>query len=143
MLNGQLHKVSSKCCTYLKKQPARNFEKETGLKAILGVRGSESATRRSKYTSCFTSDLKFTPLWDLTNEIEEAIYKKYDIEIPKVYEQLTRTGCMGCPYGSRYGDTEKELKLITEQQRKFICEYFKESYKVLGIETDNFQIKLF
>lgn len=107
------------------------------------MRGSESSIRRSQYKSCFTNDLKFTPLYDLTDEIEEEIYKKYDIDIPKVYDQLTRTGCMGCPYGSRYGDTDKELRLITDSQRKFICEYFKESYEVLGIETDNIQIKLF
>ena len=50
---------------------------------------------------------------------------------------------MGCPYGSRYGDTDKELKIITDNQRKFICEYFKESYEVLGIETDNVQMKLY
>ena len=41
---------------------------------------------------------------------------------------------MGCPYGSYKGDTEKELKLINENQRKFVCKYFKESYEVLGIK---------
>lgn len=143
LLSGKLHKISPNCCKYLKKQPIKKFEKETGLKPILGVRGQESILRKGKYTSCFTKDLKFTPLWDLTNELEEEIYNKYDIEVPKVYEQLTRTGCMGCPYGSHYGDTEKELRLITENQRKFICEYFKESYEVLGIETNNLQMKLF
>lgn len=35
LLNNRLHKISPKCCTYLKKQPARKFEKETGLKPIL------------------------------------------------------------------------------------------------------------
>ena len=43
---------------------------------------------------------------------------------------------MGCPYGSYKHDTEKELELINENQRKFVCEYFKESYKVLGIEIE-------
>lgn len=40
---------------------------------------------------------------------------------------------MGCPYGHYKHDTEKELKLITEKQRKFVTEYFKESYEILGI----------
>ena len=91
--------------------------------------------RKKQYGSCFTKDKKFTPLWDLTDELLDEIYKQYNIEIPKVYEFVTRTGCMGCPYGSWKHDTEKELALINENQRKFVCEYFKESYEVLGIRV--------
>lgn len=136
LLDNKLHKISPKCCTKLKKEPARKFEKESGLKPILGVRGNESGLRKKQYTSCFTKDKKFTPLWDLTDEMLEKIYKQYKIEIPKVYEHISRTGCMGCPYGSYKHETEKELKLIDKNQKKFVCEYFKESYKVLGIETE-------
>ena len=135
LLSGELHRISPNCCKYLKKTPAKEFEKKTGLKAILGVKGDESILRKGKYTSCFTKDLKFTPLWDLTDELENKIYQKYNIEVPQVYKYLTRTGCMGCPYGAKYGDTKKELELINENQRKFVCEYFKESYSVLGIDT--------
>ena len=136
LLNNKLHKISPKCCKYLKKEPARLFEKETGLKAILGVRGQESALRKSKYKTCFTKEQKFTPLYDLTDELLDQIYKKYNIEIPKVYSSICRTGCMGCPYGTYKGDTEKELLLINDNQFKFVCEYFKESYKVLGIDIE-------
>ena len=45
----------------------------------------------------------------------------------------------GCPYGSWKHDTEKELKLLNNTQRKFISEYFRESYKILGIEVQNEQ----
>lgn len=135
LLSNKLHKVSPKCCTKLKKEPAKKFEKETGLKAILGVRGNESGLRKTKYKSCFTKDKKFTPLWDLTDEMEEAIYQQYNIEVPKVYKYIKRTGCMGCPYGSWKGDTEKELELIDAHQRDFVCKYFKESYEVLGIKV--------
>lgn len=48
---------------------------------------------------------------------------------------------MACPYGSYKGDTQKELSILDETQRKFVCEYFKESYEVLGIDTSE-QIKL-
>lgn len=134
LLSGKLHRVSPKCCYYLKKKTAHDFEKETGLKAILGVRGSESAMRRTQYKTCFTKDKKFTPLHDLSDELLDKIYKKYNIEIPEVYNHICRTGCMGCPYGSYKGDTEKELALLNENQFKFVIEYFKESYKVLGIK---------
>lgn len=141
LLNGKLHRISPKCCKYLKKEPARQFEKETGLKAILGVRGSESAMRKTQYKSCFTKDKKFTPLHDLSDELLDKIYQKYNIEVPKVYNHICRTGCMGCPYGTYKGDTPKELELINDNQFKFVCEYFKESYKVLGIDLEEIKLK--
>ena len=133
LLSNKLHKVSPKCCYYLKKKTAHDFEKESGLKAILGVRAGESILRNQQYKTCFTKDKKFTPIHDLSDELLDKIYEKYNIEIPKVYKYIKRTGCMGCPYGSYKGDTQKELQLINEQQFKFVKEYFKESYKVLGI----------
>jgi len=136
VLSGNAHKITHLCCHYLKKEPARRFEKESGLKPILGIRGGESALRKRQYKSCFTKDKKFTPLHDLDDDLLDKIYKKYNIEIPKVYEHVCRTGCMGCPYGSYKHDTEKELQLINDNQKKFVCEYFKESYKILGINID-------
>ena len=136
VLSGKAHRISHLCCHYLKKEPARSFEKETGLKPILGVRGTESKMRKKQYNSCFTKDGKFTPLWDLTDKILDGIYKKYNIEIPEVYNHICRTGCMGCPYGSWKHDTEKELKLISDKQRKFVNEYFKESYEILEINKN-------
>ena len=139
LLNEKLHKISPDCCKYLKKVTVHQFEKETGLKAILGVRGSEGLQRKNSYKSCFTKDKKFTPLWDLSNELEESIYKKYNIEVPKVYENVRRTGCMGCPYSKKnindVSNIEKELSLLKPNQKKFVCEYFKESYEILGVNT--------
>lgn len=135
-LSGRLHKVSNKCCKVIKKDTLHVYEKETGKKAILGIRGSESVLRKSQYKSCFTKDRKFTPIHDLTDEMLEKIIQKYDIEVPEVYKHINRTGCMGCPYGHRNGNTERELALINENQKKFVCEYFKESYEVLRINTE-------
>ena len=39
LLSNKLHKVSPKCCKYLKKEPFKRFEKISDKKAILGVRG--------------------------------------------------------------------------------------------------------
>ena len=84
----------------IKKKPAHDFEKKTGLKAILGVRGNESFLRKQQYKSCFTKNKKFIPIYDLSDELLDKIYEKYNIEIPEVYNHICRTGCMGCPYGS-------------------------------------------
>lgn len=127
------HNITHLCCKYLKKEPFRLYEKETGRKAILGVRGNESALRKQQYKTCFTKDKKFTPLHDLSDELLDKIHKKYNIEIPKVYDYIRRTGCMGCPYGSWKKETQKELDLINGNQKEFVCRLFKESYDVLGI----------
>ena len=134
--SGKLHRVSPKCCKYLKKEVGKKFQKESGLKPILGVRGEESLARKGKYKSCFQKNGTFTPIHDLTDELLDKIYKKYNIEIPEIYNHVCRTGCMGCPYGSYKHDTEKELLLINDNQFKFVCEYFKESYAVLGIDVE-------
>lgn len=134
LLSGELHRVSPKCCTYLKKKPARNYEKESGLKPILGIRGGESIGRKSKYTACLNKKGTFTPLWDMTDDMLEEYIKRYNIEVPKVYKYVKRTGCAGCVYGTWKHDTEKELALLPLSQRKFVCQYFKESYKVLGVD---------
>ena len=42
LLSGKLHRVSPKCCYYLKKKTAHDFEKESGLKPILGIRTAEN-----------------------------------------------------------------------------------------------------
>lgn len=139
LLENKLHKISPDCCKYIKKQTIHDFEKETGLKPILGVRGSEGMMRKRAYKTCFTKDKKFTPLHDLSNELEDKIYKKYNIEIPEIYKFVRRTGCMGCPYGklniNNLDNIERELSTLNENQKKFVCNLFKESYEVLGVNT--------
>jgi hypothetical protein len=132
--SGNAHKITHLCCYYLKKKPAHDFEKESGLKPILGIRSGESVLRKQQYKSCFTNNGKFVPIHDLSEDLLDKIYKKFNIEIPKVYEKVSRTGCMGCPYGSYMHEIEKELAIINENQKKFVCELFKESYKILNIK---------
>ena len=81
--------------------------------------------------------MKFTPIWDLDDKLLNEIYNEFNIEIPSIYNYVTRTGCMGCPYGHYAHEVEKELALLGENQKKFICDYFKESYEILGIKTDD------
>jgi len=137
VLSGNAHMITHLCCYYLKKKPFHDYEKETGKKAILGIRGNESTLRKQQYKSCFTKNKKFIPIHDLSDELLNKIYAKYNIEIPKVYEYICRTGCMGCPYGSYKHDTEKELTLINDNQRKFVIDLFKESYDVLGVKYND------
>lgn len=48
---------------------------------------------------------------------------------------MTKMNYIGCPYGSRRGNTQKELALLNDNQRKFVIKLFKENDDVLGIEV--------
>jgi 3'-phosphoadenosine 5'-phosphosulfate sulfotransferase (PAPS reductase)/FAD synthetase len=130
LFSGTLHKISHLCCKYLKKEPAKNYEKESGKLPIIGIMGEESLTRKAKITSCFNQKKYFYPIWDLTNELQKQIEGRYEIEVPKIYNFLHQTGCAGCPYGfGKNGkNTQIELSLLKDKQRDFIMQYFKESY---------------
>lgn len=139
VLSGELHKVSNKCCYWNKELPLMRYAKEHRKKCIIGVRGAESNTRKCKYNTCLQKSGDFTPLYDFSDELVELIYEVYQIEIPKCYYYLSRTGCAGCPYGR---NTETELGLIPDGQRKHTIEFFKESYDVLGINYTDIQLPM-
>lgn len=136
LLSGNLHKVSNKCCLYNKEMPMKQYGKRTGKNAIIGVRQSESKTRKAKYETCLQKNGNFAPIYDFTDSLMDSIYEAYDIEVPKCYNYVMRTGCAGCPYGR---NCENELALLPEPQRKAIIKYFKESYDVKGINYINIQ----
>jgi 3'-phosphoadenosine 5'-phosphosulfate sulfotransferase (PAPS reductase)/FAD synthetase len=133
LLSGELHRCSADCCKWTKKKPLADYEKETGLKPIIGVRGQESKQRKNKYTRCLNKKGQFTPLYDWTDEELRAAETIYNIPVPAAYDELDRTGCFGCPYGWHGKNTIKELKMLSPAQRKFTIELFKESYEVLKI----------
>ena len=133
LLNGDLHPISSKCCDILKKKPMNDYLKENNVNLIMAVKGEESQLRKVKYKGCFTSNGKFTPLWDLSEDMENAIYIYYNIDIPPIYEVLDRTGCMGCPYGH---SVEKELQTLSDNQYNYVLSLFKKSYDVKGINYE-------
>lgn len=135
LLADRLHKISNKCCLYTKKKPQYDFQRKTGLKPILGIRGGEGILRDAQFRTCLNAKGNFSPLYDFSDELIREIEKLYNIEVPQIYSTLNRTGCFGCPYGWRCGkgNTVKELSLLSEEQKKFVCELFKESYEVLGV----------
>jgi len=135
---GKLHKVSPHCCTFLKKKPAHEYEISSGRKPIIGIMAAESWRRKTMLTGCFNKKGYFYPIRDLTEDLRQKIEREYDIPVPKIYKFLPQTGCAGCPYGqhgkNRFMATDIDLSLCGNAQRKFIMEYFKESYAFKGYE---------
>lgn len=137
-LEGKLHRISNRCCDISKKQVLTKWGKENNRKEILGVRGTESSTRQAAYHTCLSKKGRFTPLYDFTDDVVNAIYNVYDIPIPKLYQYTKRSGCIGCPYINNVKRIEMDLRLATEQQRKYIIKLFKESYDVKGVNYKQF-----
>lgn len=109
-------KITEKCCQVLKKDPAIKFEKETGLKPILGVTAGEGTLRlqqaRMHKCNIFGDRPKSKPLnvfteenvWDmiLSNKIPYCtIYDDQTIE-GKIISGEKRTGCAYCAFGVQF-----------------------------------------
>lgn len=98
-------KISDKCCSILKKNPIKKYEKETGRKAIIGVMAGESALRKTVYLkegcNSFSGREISRPLgfW-LEQDIWDYI-RINNIEISECYtiHGMDRTGCYGCLFG--------------------------------------------
>lgn len=128
-------KISDKCCTLLKKDPIKDYEKRTGKKPIIGTLATESMVRESTYlkTGCNSFEEgkeKSTPLGFWTEQdILEYIYK-YNIKICSVYGNIkeenntyittgySRTGCVFCAFGSHLEPSPNRFEKLKESHPK-------------------------
>lgn len=115
--------ISNKCCDYAKKNVAKSAAKAENCDLILtGVRRDESGIRSVAYNSCFSeattkAAANFRPLYWLTDSDKEEYEQHCNIVHSDCYTVygLKRTGCAGCPFGSRF---EEELEIIKEYEPK-------------------------
>ena len=97
-------KISDKCCIELKEKPIEEWKKLYNKKyAILGIRTAEGGRRFNAKCLAFRGDkLKaFQPLAPVTDDFEDWLIEKYNIEICDIYKppyNFKRTGCKGCPF---------------------------------------------
>lgn len=120
--------VSKMCCDKLKKEPAKSFEKQTGLSPIIGVMADESNQRTTDYLKrrgCNSfvnaghgrNTSHPLSIW-LEKDIWECI-EKYNIPISDIYKKgATRTGCMFCGYGCQFKD-DNRLQLVYDLYPKW------------------------
>lgn len=146
-------KVSDMCCTKLKKQVARRFEKQSGLKiAITGIRASEGGQRLNMARcAVFSQDdnlKRFSPLTVCDNNWIEWFIKEFDIKLCELYAppfSFKRTGCIGCPYALNIGEELQKLQKFDQRQfkvawnlwRPIYEEYAKLSYRGLDKITES------
>lgn len=136
MINAPF-KITNRCCDILKKEPVRRFEKETGLKPIIGTMAEESSLRRRQYIkdegcNVFTfGKEQCKPLSVFTEKDIWSLIKKFNIEICPIYfdqvidgEIVTgekRTGCAYCGFGCHFEapDNNRFTRLQKREPKRF------------------------
>ena len=127
--------ISNKCCTYAKKNIAHHVKDEYDSDlSIYGVRKAEGGARAQAYKNCYTCDdnkHEYRPIFWYKDSDKRCYEEFYGIIHSKCYTEygLTRTGCVGCPYGLRL---EQELAVVKEFEPKLykaVCNVFKDSYE--------------
>lgn len=113
--------ISHKCCNVMKKDPAKEFEKKTGLYPIVATMACESALRKSQWISdgcnAFESKRPISKPMSFWTEQDVLKYVKlFHIPYASIYGDiiyqggiytttgLNRTGCMFCCYGIQNDD---------------------------------------
>lgn len=98
-------KISHKCCDVMKKQPCKQYEKETGRVPFIGTMTCESQLRQQKYhrEGCngFNSRRPTSTPLSFWTEADTCEYiEKYNLPYSKIYDMgEERTGCMFCMFG--------------------------------------------
>lgn len=111
-------RISKECCEYLKKKPFKKFVHDNGFGGqMTGLRSDEGGARAlnvmarvldEKAKICTTVDkkgfIKKTPIIDWSDDDLEEFIKKYDVPLSSAYTKFdfNRTGCMACPYSSKW-----------------------------------------
>jgi len=109
-------KISDRCCDIIKKNPAKKFERRTGLKPFLGELACESFGRRTRYLmyGCNQFDSSRPTSRPIAFWLEQDILeyiRRFNLSIASIYGSLevrggnlkltglTRTGCFPCMFG--------------------------------------------
>ena len=148
-------KCSEKCCTKLKKDPTKKWQKENNRSIVLTGMRKEEGGAREKLTCIITDKqnklVKFHPLVVVNDDFENWFIDKYNIELCKLYREpfnFKRTGCKGCPYPL---DLQEQLDTMAmylpneKKQCEMIWKPVYQEYRRLGyrLRKDTGQMSIF
>ena len=124
-LIGAPFKIGPQCCTVMKKQPAKTFEKQTGLKCIVGTKAADSHMRKQQYLrdGCNSFDAKHRqqckPLSFWLTEDVWAYIRKYNLEYSPIYDMgYKSTGCVYCAFGAHMEGSPNRYQLMAKTHPK-------------------------
>ena len=146
LLNSNIP-IHNKCCTIMKKNPLKKYEKETGYKPIMGTMACESKLRKNSWlkNGCNAFDSKRPISQPLSFWTEQDILEyidKYNLDYALIYGDIIkdnngkyvttgvdRTGCMFCGYGchrEKEPNRFQKLKFTHPKIHEYIMKPFDE-----------------
>jgi 3'-phosphoadenosine 5'-phosphosulfate sulfotransferase (PAPS reductase)/FAD synthetase len=117
--------ISDQCCTIMKKNVFKNYEKQTKKFPILGLLTEESSIRKIQYlkSGCNAFDNKRPHSNPLSFWLEKDIWKyikKYNIAYSTIYDKgFDRTGCMFCLFGIHLEKNPNKFELMKNTHPKY------------------------
>lgn len=145
-------KIGHQCCDIMKKNPAKMFEKQSGLKCIIGTMASDSQLRKQQYLrhgcNSYNGKQQCKPLsfWN-TKDVWNYI-KKYNVKYSSIYDMgYKTTGCIFCAFGVHFEQEPNRFQLMKKTHPK-LYDYcmnklkLKEVLKTIGVNYTIQQIKL-
>lgn len=147
-------KISNKCCDVMKKSPAHKFDKQSGLKPIIGTMASESKQRKNDWikNGCNSFDAKkpvSKPMSFWTEQDVLKYIKEFNIPYASVYggivkddngkyhtTKLNRTGCVFCGFGCHLEKEPNRFQMLKETHPK-LWEYCMRDWDNGGLGMKN------
>lgn len=127
--------ISKKCCDGAKKSPAKSFYKQVGCcLSITGERRAEGGVRATAHSTCFDIQrdgiAHYRPLYFWSDADKQEYKTYYDLQYSDCYEVygMTRTGCAGCPFNSKFEDSIEIVRKFEPQLYRAITNIFGASY---------------
>jgi len=117
-------KISEKCCEICKKKPLKRFEKDSGLKPIIGIMASDSEKRKTEYLrkGCNVLEgksIQSNPMAFWTDKDVWAYIKKYNLKYSKWYDMgYKRSGCFQCLFGIHLEKEPNRIQMMSKTHPK-------------------------
>lgn len=111
-------KISEQCCTYLKKNPLKEYEKETGRKPFIATMAVDSRDRRQSFVKggCNAFNLKTPQSRPMMFWLKYDVWNYIHIEGLEICDVYTkgeeRTGCIFCMFGCQHEVTPNRFQRL-------------------------------
>lgn len=139
-------KISDKCCYGAKKKPSADFEKNNTIDLkCLGIRQAEGGIRSSSNKSCFDDNISYDaehpnkkqyfdvyrPIFWFSDKDKKEYEEFFGVTHSRCYTEygFKRTGCMGCPFNSKWQEDLEILKVKEPLLHKAVTNIFAKSYE--------------
>jgi len=122
--------TTNKCCDALKKQPFKEYVKETGRKPIVGVMASEGG-QRAMLTQCNVfegANAQSRPMLAWSEADVWEYIERFNVDYCEIYDDRVidnvlikgeeRTGCMFCAYGAHLEKGESRFQRMQKSHPK-------------------------